>query len=99
MGLGRHWEQEAVCRIADSELMFAELGGQRHAKVLCARCSVSVECLAEALDNRIEFGVWGGMTPNERGALLRRRPGVVSWHEALTQARRERALKSMLAAG
>ena len=42
-------------------------------------CPVRTECLADALDNRIEFGVWGGMTERERRALLRRRPNVSSW--------------------
>ena len=45
------------------------------------------ECLADALDNGIEFGVWGGMTERERRALLRRRPDVKSWRELLEQAR------------
>jgi WhiB family redox-sensing transcriptional regulator len=45
------------------------------------------ECLADALDNRIEFGVWGGMTERERRALLRRRPDVTSWRELLENAR------------
>ncbi|MEU0217056.1 WhiB family transcriptional regulator, partial [Streptomyces sp. NPDC006265] len=26
---------------------------------------VRTECLADALDNRVEFGVWGGMTERE----------------------------------
>ena len=41
------------------------------------------ECLAEALDDRIEWGVWGGMTERERRALLRRRPDVASWRQVL----------------
>ncbi len=47
------------------------------------------ECLADALDNRIEFGVWGGMTERERRALLRRRPQVTSWRRLLETAREE----------
>ena len=42
-------------------------------------CPVKTECLADALDNKTEFGVWGGMTERERRALLRRRPNVTSW--------------------
>ena len=42
--------------------------------------------LAEALDNQIEWGVWGGMTERERRALLRRRPGS-SWRTILETAR------------
>ena len=44
------------------------------------------ECLAEALDNRIEWGVWGGMTERERRALLRRRPNVTTWRSILQPA-------------
>ena len=47
------------------------------------------ECLADALDNRVEFGVWGGMTERERRALLRRRPTVTSWRRLLETARTE----------
>ncbi|MET8816414.1 WhiB family transcriptional regulator [Streptomyces sp. NPDC004549] len=44
---------------------------------------------AGRLDNRVEFGVWGGMTERERRALLRRRPDVPSWRQVLENARRE----------
>ena len=52
-------------------------------------CEVRTECLADALDNRVEFGVWGGMTERERRALLRRRPDVSSWRRLLDTARSE----------
>ena len=52
--------------------------GQHDAKAVCKTCPVLAQCLAEALDNRTEFGVWGGMTERERRALLRRRPDIVS---------------------
>jgi WhiB family redox-sensing transcriptional regulator len=48
---------------------------------------VRTECLSDALDNRVEFGVWGGMTERERRALLRRRPEVSSWRQLLDSAR------------
>jgi WhiB family redox-sensing transcriptional regulator len=38
------------------------------------------------LDNRIEFGVWGGMTERERRALLRRHPQVASWKKTFEAA-------------
>jgi WhiB family redox-sensing transcriptional regulator len=50
---------------------------------------VRTECLAEALDNNIEWGVWGGMTERERRALLRRRPNITSWRRLLETAREE----------
>jgi WhiB family redox-sensing transcriptional regulator len=46
---------------------------------------VQRECLAEALDDRIEWGVWGGMTERERRHLLRTRPEVTSWRTLLLQ--------------
>ncbi|MFE7779455.1 WhiB family transcriptional regulator, partial [Streptomyces sp. NPDC057445] len=68
----------------------ADAEGQRRAKAVCLGCPVQTECLAEALDNRIQFGVWGGMTEKERRALLRRRPDVTSWRTVLETARRDR---------
>ena len=56
---------------------------------MCSGCLVRTECLSDALDNRVEFGVWGGMTERERRALLRRRPDVVSWKVLLETARVE----------
>jgi WhiB family redox-sensing transcriptional regulator len=38
-----------------------------------------MECGADALDNRVEFGVWGGMTERQRRALLKKYPDVKSW--------------------
>ncbi|HZG93587.1 MAG TPA: WhiB family transcriptional regulator, partial [Mycobacteriales bacterium] len=49
------------------------------------------ECLSDALDNQVEFGVWGGMTERERRALLRRRPNVKSWRALLKAARDDHA--------
>lgn len=46
-------------------------------------------CLADALDNRVEWGVWGKVAERERRALLRRRPNVASWRQVLESARRE----------
>ena len=54
--------------------LFVRGAEQNKAKQLCSGCPVRTECLAEALDNQIEWGVWGGMTERERRALLRRRP-------------------------
>lgn len=84
-----HWHEDAACRSADPEEMFADSARQNRAKQLCAGCVVRTECLVEALDNRVEWGVWGGMTERERRALLRRRPDVASWRQVLQSARLE----------
>lgn len=83
------WRVNASCRNEDPDGLFVRGKEQRKAKLVCTACPVRTECLAEALDGRIEFGVWGGMTERERRALLRRRPDVTSWHELLTEAKRQ----------
>jgi WhiB family redox-sensing transcriptional regulator len=85
------WRRRAACRDGDPDRLFVRGAAQRQAKVVCLSCPVRTECLAEALDNRIEFGVWGGMTERERRALLRRRPDVQSWQALLVHAREELA--------
>jgi WhiB family redox-sensing transcriptional regulator len=82
------WRVRATCRDEDPDGLFVRGAEQRKAKLVCIACPVRTECLAEALDNRIEFGVWGGMTERERRALLRRRPDVLSWRDLLDNARR-----------
>ncbi|MBM6547242.1 WhiB family transcriptional regulator [Janibacter sp. YIM B02568] len=87
------WAKDGQCRGMDPDALFVQGKDQRAAKLACRGCPVIAECLADALDNRTEFGVWGGMTERERRALLRRRPEVASWSELFrTAAAREAAL-------
>src|SRR3712207_8902031 len=67
----------AKCRGMEDAL-FPEEADQKRARVLCSGCPVRFECLAEALDNRIEWGIWGGMTERERRLLLRQHTDVRS---------------------
>ncbi|MFE9534607.1 WhiB family transcriptional regulator [Streptomyces sp. NPDC006691] len=85
------WSERAACGQGDADALFAEGTRQHDATALCTKCPVRTECLAHALDQRIEFGVWGGMTERERRALLRRRPEVASWRRLLETARAEHA--------
>jgi len=82
------WAARGSCRSTDPDALFVQGAEQNRAKTVCQGCPVRTECLADALDNRVEFGVWGGLTERERRALLRRRPNVTSWR-ALLQAARE----------
>jgi WhiB family redox-sensing transcriptional regulator len=84
-----NWRVRAACRDVDPEQLFVRGTDQHRAKRVCGGCPVRTECLAEALDRRIEFGVWGGMTERERRALLRARPQVRSWRELLESARQD----------
>ena len=84
----RDWRHEARCRNEDPDTLFVQGAQQRDVREVCKACPVRTECLAHALDNRIRFGVWGGMTERERRALLKRRPDVVSWSALLEAARR-----------
>jgi WhiB family redox-sensing transcriptional regulator len=81
------WTAQAACNAADPDELFVTGAAQNRAKAVCQGCVVRTECLADALDNNVEFGVWGGMTERERRALLRRRPDVVSWKQLFDAAR------------
>lgn len=83
------WTIAAACRPMEPDELFVRGAAQEQAKAICAACPVRTECLADALDHRVEFGVWGGMTERERRALLRRRPEVRSWRNVLAAKREE----------
>jgi WhiB family transcriptional regulator, redox-sensing transcriptional regulator len=89
-----HWTARAACGNgkAAPDALFVEGAAQREARSVCGACDVRLECLADALDSRADFGVWGGMTERERRALLRRRPEVESWRDELVGAEPGQAL-------
>lgn len=72
------WQLAGSCRTADPTLFFCpegERGPARRrrelaAKSVCLSCPVLQECRAHALAVREPYGVWGGMTPEERDGLL-----------------------------
>jgi len=85
------WVSQARCRGADPDELFVRGAAQRKAAVICRHCPVMAECGADALDNRVEFGVWGGMTERQRRALLKQHPEVVSWAEFFSAQRKHRS--------
>ncbi|MEE9243941.1 MAG: WhiB family transcriptional regulator [Mycobacterium sp.] len=85
------WVSHARCRQADPDELFVRGAAQRKAAVICRHCPVIAECGADALDNRVEFGVWGGMTERQRRALLKQHPEVVSWAEFFAAQRKHRS--------
>jgi WhiB family redox-sensing transcriptional regulator len=80
------WVSQGVCRDVDPEELFVAGAAQHRAKVICYSCPVRIDCLADALDSRAEFGVWGGLTERERRVLLRRRPDIHSWRSLFASA-------------
>ncbi|WP_205305088.1 WhiB family transcriptional regulator [Nocardioides sp. 616] len=65
----------APCRVNDPELWFAERPEDvEHAKSLCQGCPVRTQCLAEALERREPWGVWGGELFLQGAVIPRKRP-------------------------
>jgi WhiB family redox-sensing transcriptional regulator len=73
------WQDHAACLPLDPELFFpigttgAAVPQIEQAKRICAQCPVMAECLEFALSSRQDYGVWGGLTEDERRSLRRSR--------------------------
>jgi WhiB family redox-sensing transcriptional regulator len=69
---------QAACRGIDTSVFYHpenERGPSRrrresHAKQICQTCPVLANCLRWALAAREPYGVWGGLSVEEREALL-----------------------------
>lgn len=73
------WHDEAACIGADVNVFYAQAKGRRPAdwtaaRALCARCPVTAECLAEAIEHRDPHAFLGGLTPEERRPLMPAQP-------------------------
>lgn len=61
------WRDDAACK-GRTHLFYPERGLTAHAaKAICAGCPVQVECRAAGA--REPFGVWGGTSVDDRGAI------------------------------
>lgn len=71
------WRKQGACAspFVDPEVMFPSSapGELANAKRICGACPVGIKCGQWAIEKRIEFGVWGGMSESERRTILRRR--------------------------
>ena len=79
------WTQRALCARSDPDALFVTGAAQRAAARICTSCPVISDCLVDALNNRVEYGVWGGMTERQRRALLKKNPDVSNWAEVLRE--------------
>ena len=68
------WQRDAACWNVGSSLFFSPDGeraaARRHrvaaAKAICGRCPVRMPCVLYALATRQRYGVWGGLTEDDR---------------------------------
>ena len=73
------WQLHAACRGLDTSAFYhpenergpSRIRRERQAKAVCSRCPVVEQCLEWALAAREPYGVWGGMSTDEREAMLR----------------------------
>jgi len=73
------WQLHSSCRGADQELFFPAEGEraaqarlrEQRAKRVCEACPVLSQCRSFALSTRQEYGIWGGMTEDERRSMHR----------------------------
>lgn len=76
------WRERAAC-LGEEPTFFATYDAPEHsgpvdaAKRICEGCPVRLECLREALEDGIRWGVWGGFTGRQRRRLLRGRRRLV----------------------
>jgi WhiB family redox-sensing transcriptional regulator len=81
-----NWQLEGACRGEDPALFFHPEGErgplraerEEAAKSICARCPVVTQCATHAVAVREPYGVWGGLTEEDREALYRRSLASVS---------------------
>lgn len=72
------WQLHGACRDEDTDVFFhpeGERGSARvrretAAKAICATCPVLASCAAHALAVREPYGVWGGMSEDDRDAII-----------------------------
>ena len=70
------WQARAACSEVevDPEIFFPERGGSsKAARAVCERCDVREKCLEYALNNKEQFGIWGGTSERERRRLRKER--------------------------
>lgn len=71
------WQYEGACRDVDATIFFhpeGERGSARRqrdnaAKTVCATCPVLEQCRRHALTVREPYGVWGGLSEDDREAV------------------------------
>lgn len=74
MTLDQEWQTDAACRAIPVELFFPLIEQESDdAKTICSSCTVREPCLEFAIQAGERFGVWGGLTPQERRSVISKR--------------------------
>ena len=61
------WLDQALCAETSGDFFFPGWSeSPMPAKRVCAECPVAAQCLAYALANEPDFGIFGGLTAKER---------------------------------
>lgn len=88
------WHERAACAGMDTELFFPGSGRStdRNAALrVCGECPVRSDCLELALKiegavrHAVRFGIFGGMTPEQRAIESDRREGITRCDECDTE--------------
>jgi len=72
------WQAQAACRGTDTSQFYhpenergpSRVRREQAAKRVCANCPVIANCLRWALETREPYGVWGGLSVDEREQML-----------------------------
>lgn len=82
------WAAEAACAGAPSHLFYDEVFIKSRAFAdYCGVCPVLQQCGEQALRSRDPYGVWGGMTPEQRSSIAKNKGRVrVARPDALAAA-------------
>jgi WhiB family redox-sensing transcriptional regulator len=78
------WQLRAACRGLSSEIFFhpdnergpARSSRDAQAKAVCASCPVREPCRSHALEVKEPYGVWGGLSEDERGRIQLSQRGI-----------------------
>jgi WhiB family redox-sensing transcriptional regulator len=95
------WQYKGACRDLDPEAFFhpdGERGPRRRnremaAKAVCASCPVIAACRAHALAVQEPYGIWGGLSEDDRAVILERQgvtpltiPAAIAAEKAVSHA-------------
>jgi WhiB family redox-sensing transcriptional regulator len=75
------WQEKSACRDLPTEMFFhpdGERGPRRRnrentAKAVCATCPVMMQCREQSIALQEPYGIWGGLSEDERFAMIRAR--------------------------